>query len=523
MVECVLDESIIGEEGPFPMIVQLNRQIDEPLYLQIKHQIRDLILAGDLPLGSRLPPERTLAESLSVNRTTVSTAYQELAADGLVVGQVGRGTIVSSTPDDAGYGAVGHRVQPLPWSEYFVAGQGKPDSLVRDLVALCAREDVISLAGGVPDPSLYPVEQFAQATDTVLRRHGQSLLQYCPTEGHLPFRETLAELATERGIAAAPENTLVLAGSQQGLDLIARILLDPGDLVLVEVPSYLGALSLFRQAGVRLLGVPVDEEGMRTDILERLLARYRPQLIYTLPTFQNPSGMVMSTRRRKALLSLAQHYQVPILEDDPYGEFYFCDPPPPPVKSLDRHGYVIYLSTFSKILFPGIRIGWLVAPRPVVDRLALAKQHVDLHSSTLAQWALDEFIRQGWLHEHLATARQAYFRKCQAMLAALRDYVPRGLRWNEPAGGFNLWCHLEEGLRSRDLLDQAGQRRVAFIVGEAFHADGGGQEALRLNYSYQSEGYIREGIRRLGEALDAVQRDAREHPVAQRTAVPPIV
>jgi 2-aminoadipate transaminase len=505
------------------MIVQLDREDDEPLYLQIKHQIRDLILAGDLPPGTRLPAERKLATSLGVNRTTVSTAYQELAADGLVEGQVGRGTVVCASPDTHGHGTEDYASQPLPWGEFFVTGQGAHDSLVRDLVALCARRDVISLAGGVPDPDLYPVEPFAQATDTVLRRHGQSLLQYCPTEGHLPFRETLAELAAERGIVASPANILVLAGSQQGLDLVARILVEPGDLVLVEVPSYLGALGVFREAGARLLGVPVDEEGMRTDILERLLARHRPQLIYTLPTFQNPSGHVMSADRRHALVSLAQHYQVPILEDDPYGEVYFDDPPPPPVKSFDRHGHVIYLSTFSKILFPGIRIGWLVAPRPVVDRLALRKQHADLHSNTLAQWALDEFIRQGCLHEHLATVRQAYPHKCRAMLAALRDHVPRGLRWNEPAGGFNLWCHLEQGLRSRDLLVEAGQRHVAFVAGEAFHADGGGQDALRLNYSYQSGRNIHEGIRRLGEALRALRQDQGARPAAQGAATRPIV
>ena len=505
------------------MIVQLNRESHEPLYLQIKHQLRDLILAGDLPLGARLPPERKMAESLSINRTTVSTAYQELAADGLVEGQVGRGTVVCARPEPSGYGAERYPPQPLPWGEFFAASQGGQDSLVRDLVALCAREDVISLAGGVPDPDLYPVELFARATDTVLRRHGSSLLQYCPTEGHLPFRETLTELVAGRGIGTSPDNIMVLSGSQQGLDLVARVLLDPGDLVIVEVPSYLGALSVFRGAGARLLGVPVDEEGMRTDILERLLARYRPQLIYALPTFQNPGGQVMSAERRQALLSLAQHYQVPVLEDDPYGEIYFGDPPPPPVKSLDRRGHAIYLSTFSKILFPGIRIGWLVAPRPVVDRLALVKQHADLHSNTLAQWALGEFIQQGWLHGHLGTLRQVYPQKRQAMLAALRDHVPRGLRWNEPTGGFNLWCHLEHGLRSRDLLVEAGRRQVAFVVGEAFHGDGGGQGALRLNYSYQSEQNIWEGVRRLGEALSARLKDQGEHQVAHRRAVRPIV
>ncbi len=503
--------------------VKLNRESDEPLYLQIRNQIRDLIVAGDLPLGARLPPERRLAETLSVNRTTVSTAYQELAADGLVEGQVGRGTIVCSLPvlGELDYGDV--HPQPLPWSEFFAVGDEMQDSLVRDLVALCAQEDVISLAAGVPAPELYPVERFAQCTDQVLRQHGQALLQHCPTEGHLPFRETLAQLVAERRIAATPDNVLVISGSQQGLDLITRALIDPGDLIIVEVPSYLGALQVFRRAGARLLTVPMDGEGMRTDALERLLVRYHPQLIYTLPNFQNPSGKVMSLERRQELLTLAQHHQVPILEDDPYGELYYDKLPPPPIKALDRQGHVIYLSTFSKILFPGIRLGWLVAPSPVVDRLASIKQHVDLHCNTVAQWALVDFIRKGWLHEHLDTLRRVYPGKCRAMQVALREFIPRGIRWNEPAGGFYLWCQLEAGFRSKDLLVEAARRRVAFVAGEAFHADGGGQEALRLNFAYQSELNIREGIRRLGEALRALGESQHERQAAEQRAARPIV
>jgi 2-aminoadipate transaminase len=503
--------------------INVNRESDEPLYLQIESQIRSLIRLGDLPAGTRLPPERTLATSLGVNRTTVSTAYQELAADGLVEGQVGRGTIVCSLPDGRMQGGEDSFPQPLPWSEFFSVGEGGQDSLVRDLVALCAREDVISLAAGVPAPDLYPIERFAAVTDQVLKGHGSVLLQHCPTEGHLPFREALAELAAGRGVAASPGNILVLAGSQQGLDLIARALLKPGDPVVVEVPTYLGALNVFRRAGARLLGVPMDEDGMRTDLLERLLTRYRPQLIYTLPTFQNPSGVVMSQERRRALLSLAERYQVPVLEDDPYGELYYSERPPAPIKSLDRHGHVIYLSTFSKILFPGVRIGWLVAPRPAVDRLGLIKQHTDLHSNTLAQWALVEFIRRGWLQEHLAALRRAYPQRLQAMLAALREYVPDGLRWNHPGGGFFLWCHLAAGLRSTDLLAEAGQRRVAFVQGEAFHADEGGQGSFRLNFTYQNVPAIREGIERLGEALEVLLADRREHRAARRGTVRPIV
>lgn len=502
------------------MLVSLNRQSDLPLYLQIRKQIRDLILSGDLSVGSRLPPERELAASLDVNRTTVSSAYHELAADGLVEGQVGRGTIVCALPSAGTLALDSSLPRPLHWSEYFVEGQAR-DPLIRELIALCAQQDVISLAGAVPAPDLYPVERFAQAMDTVLRQHGRTLLQYCPTEGYHEFRETLSQLAAERGIAASPENILVLAGSQQGLDLVARAMIEPGTSVVVESPSYLGALDVFRAAGARLLTVPMDDEGMRVDILERLLSRYRPQLVYTLPTFQNPSGRVMSAPRREALLFLAEQYQVPILEDDPYSELFYRDPPPPPLKSLDRQGHVIYLSTFSKILLPGIRIGWLVAPRPVVDRLSSIKQHADLNSNTPAQWALDEFIRQGWLAEHLSMLRQAYPSRLSAMVSALWDYVPRGMRWNESVGGLHLWCHLEGGLRTRDLLAEAARRRVAFVAGEAFYADGGGGNALRLNFSYPDEDGIREGIRRLGEAMCALIEGQRErHPVQRETERP---
>jgi DNA-binding transcriptional MocR family regulator len=504
------------------MMIDLNRESPEPLYMQISNQIRKLILSGDLPDGTRLPPERSLAASLGINRTTVSTAYQELAADGLVRGQVGRGTVICARPRPGGleYGEL--YPQLLPWPQCFVNGGQGQDLLVRDLVALCAQEDVISLAAGVPDPDLYPVERFAQATDAVLRRDGRALLQHCPTEGHQPFLETLAEFAAARQIAVSADHILVLAGSQQGLDLVARALIAPGDAVVVEDPTYLGALTVFRGAGARLLPVPMDDQGMRVDILERMLARHRPQLIYTLPTYQNPSGTLMSYERRIHLLSLAQRYQVPVLEDDPYSELYFGDPPPPPIKALDDHGHVIYLSTYSKILFPGVRIGWMAAPRPVVERLVTIKQNADLHSNTLAQWALTEFMQAGWLAEHLATVRQAYPRKCQTMIAALDEHVSEGVRWNAPGGGIYLWCHLRPGLRAKDLLAEASLRRVAFVAGEAFHARGTEQESFRLNFTYNDASGIQEGVRRLAGALEALQARVYK-PRVRRPAARPIV
>ncbi|MDH4137248.1 MAG: PLP-dependent aminotransferase family protein, partial [Anaerolineae bacterium] len=309
------------------------------------------------------------------------------------------------------------------------------------------------------------------------------------------------------------ENVLIVTGSQQGLDLIARAFLRAGDEVVVEAPSYLGALQIFSAAGTRLLGVPLDKEGMRLDVLENILIRYRPKLIYTLPTFQNPSGCTMAPRRRLRLLELARRHRVPIVEDDPYGELYYTDQAPSPLLALDRDGYVIYLSTFSKILFPGLRLGWVAAPRPVIERLSQIKQLADLHCSTLIQGAVHEFCQKGALDKHLGRVRDPYRQRRDAMLAALAKHGPAGLEWDEPQGGFNLWCRLPPGLKARRFMAEAARQSVALVPGEVFYPDGGGQEEMRLNFGCPPVALIEEGIQRLGAALATLmRRRKREEP-----------
>jgi DNA-binding transcriptional MocR family regulator len=269
------------------------------------------------------------------------------------------------------------------------------------------------------------------------------------------------------------------------------------------------------------LGVPLDEEGMRLDVLENVLIRYRPKLIYTLPTFQNPSGRTMAPRRRLRLLEWARRHRVPIVEDDPYGELYYTDQPPSPLLALDQDGYVIYLSTFSKILFPGLRLGWVAAPRPVIERLSQIKQLADLHCSTLIQGAVHEFCQRGALDKHLDYVRDLYRQRRDAMLAALRhaqdtaltDQGMAGLEWDEPQGGFNLWCRLPTGLKARQLMAEAARQSVALVPGEVFYPDGGGQEEMRLNFSCPPVALIEEGIQRLGMALTTLMRHReREEP-----------
>jgi DNA-binding transcriptional MocR family regulator len=278
-------------------------------------------------------------------------------------------------------------------------------------------------------------------------------------------------------------------------------LLTPGDEVVVEVPTYLGAIQTFRALGAHIIGIPTDNEGMRVDMLEAILARRQPRFIYTMPTFQNPSGSLMTPERRRRLLLLAKRYQIPIIEDDPYGELYFGEQAPLPLKAQDTNGNVLYLGTCSKILAPGLRVAWLAAPEPVVERLGLYKQTFDLNTNALGQWTISEMIRGGMLDEHLAQVRPYYARKLRLMLEAIAMYWPADVRVSPPGGGMHLWCRLPGTIRARSLLREAAREQVTFVCGELFHVDGGGHYAIRLSFASPDDKHITEGIRRIGIAI----------------------
>ncbi len=540
-----------------PLHLELDRGSDAaPLYTQIREQLALLIRRGDLPVGMRLPPERQLAEQLGVNRTTIVHAYGDLAAAGLVHAHVGRGTIVQGVDDLRVFQSVATpmgktsagRLAPFSWASYFqesgagaqgemgLAGAFQPhaplayrpeisqgDMLLADVVALSARSDVISLAAGTPDPALYPVEEFCSLLIAQLRADGGRLLQHCPIEGLDSLRASLAlwlsrrwqELQAVHGVAARQgadlesDQVMVLSGSQQGLWLAARTLLAPGETVLVEMPTYLGALRVFAAAGLRVVGVHCDREGMLPEALHAALERYRPRLIYCLPTFQNPSGTTMSLGRRQTLLELAHRYQTPILEDDPYGELFYGDEPPPPLAALDQSGSVLYLGTCSKMLFPGVRLGWMIAPRPVIGQLGLLRQYIDLHANTPSQAALDGLLREGLLDAHLERVRQCY-REKRDLLAESLSVSGRGLmHWRTPEGGYYLWCALEGGLRTRDLQEEAARLGVAFVPGDAFYPGVGGEDHVRLNFTGPDAASLEEAARRLGVALERLSRRTR--------------
>src|SRR6184192_237846 len=483
-------------------LIQLDRSSDTPLYQQISDKIREAILSGQLAEGIRLPTERALASALQVNRTTVMNAYNQLAGDGLVEGHVGRGTLVKRSQFnylDDNYDENGPSwLFGLPTTEREILG---PDARMLSELASVG-DDIISLAAGTPAIELLPAEMLNAIFAEGLVRARQSALGYCPVEGLLSLRRDIAMRMRNRGVAVDAQHILILSGSTQGIGLVSRFLLNPGDEVVVEVPTYLGAIQTFRALGARVLGVPMDSDGMRVDLLESILARHRPRLIYTLPTFQNPTGGVMSPDRRRRLLLLARRYQTPILEDDPYGAVYFDEGKrPQPLKSLDTHQQVLYLSTFSKILAPGLRVAWLAAPEPIIERLSLHKQIFDLNTTALGQWAVSEILQHNLMDDHLAILRQRYQHKRDVMLQAIQTHWPEGVRVNTPGGGFHLWCRLPGDMRARTLLREATKEHVAFVIGEPFHVDGGGQQQFRLSFAYPEEERIDEGIRRVGHAM----------------------
>jgi 2-aminoadipate transaminase len=482
--------------------IHLDRENATPLYRQIVAQVIARIEDGSLPVGTLLPPERKLADRLNVNRTTVVTAYRDLVATGMVEARVGRGTWVSDAVMDGA-----NPPQALAWQTLFSATTERlRDPAMRDMLAAMRQPGTIAFGTGAPAPEFFPVDRFRRAMDEALQTHGPELFVYGPVQGSLPLREALVAWMARGGIRTAAEQVVVLHGSQQGLDLIARVLLEPGDAIVVESPTYLGALPVFRGAAARLLPVALDRDGMRMDLLEQVLARHRPKFIYTLPTFQNPTGVTMPLARRHALLALAARYGVPIVEDDPYGEIVYGDDPPPRLAALDRRGLVIYLSTMSKIFLPGLRLGWLAAPPPVVEAVTLARQSIDVHPNSAMQHILHTFLTRGWLAEHIADLRPAYQERRDAMLAALNRMAPVGMTWTEPEGGYFLWCHLPGGMRARALAAEAAREGVSFVTGEPFSPSGGERDAIRLNFTGASPEEITEGIRRLTVAMRRLAR-----------------
>jgi len=397
------------------------------------------------------------------------------------------------------------------WDDRFaLRTDGIKSSAIRELLKLTALPDVISFAGGLPAPDLFPIERFREASEVVLTEMGDRALQYGTTEGYQPLREMIANNAAKYGIIISADNVLITTGSQQALDLLGRIFINRGDRILVESPTYLGALQAWNAYGVKYVTIPFDEDGMQTDLLESRL-RTGLKFIYVLPNFQNPTGVTLSRERRVKLVEMANAYGVPIVEDDPYGQLRYEGEHIPPVVVLDDEirakevpvysGNVIYTSTFSKILAPGLRLAWVVAPPDVIKKLVQAKQGCDLNTSTFNQYLAYEVANGPWMKTHIQTIRETYKERRDVMLKALEEYMPEGVNWTRPKGGLFLWATLPEDMDSSAIFPSAVEQKVAFVPGTSFHPLGGGKNTMRLNFSCMKPELINEGIKRLANVI----------------------
>ncbi len=458
--------------------------------------------------GDRLPPVRTLAEGLGLNRNTVSLAYREMESIGLVQSSVGRGTFVRiRRPDGLAVSAV-KREGPMDWARAVSrrsAGRGE----VLERLAMGDGVGRIELTGAVADRDLFPVDEFREVLEEVVREMGASVLDYGSREGYLPLRKWLAERLTRQGTAVGANDVFILNGAQPGLDLVGKLLIDEGDAVAVESPTYYNAIGAFRLYGAELAGVPMDGEGLLPSALEETFARRPVKLLYCMPTFQNPTGVSMSRARREAVLDLARRRSVAILEDTFDADLRYRGKEEISLRGLPGGEDVLLLGTFSKILFPGLRLGWLVAPAPLHEAIGRIRRSTDLAAGLLAQAAIHRFCEKGLLDSHLERVRAVNRRRLRVLVESMAERFPPDVKWTEPDGGMSLWVTLPPRVDAVEVLLEARRLGVNFTPGPLFHADGGGGNAFRLSFTLEKEERIAEGVRVLGGLLEEKCRKRR--------------
>lgn len=502
----------------FLNIKKLDSLSTKPLYLQISDLIVGEIQNHNLPVGTKLPPERELAALFTVSRTTAINAYRHLEQLGLVKTKVGSGTYVDesgSSPNQDIYG--------VPWNQLFTSYPQSPSSSVlRELVSTAVSVDNISLAAGMPDPDYYPTKTLSDLFKTNVDCLNKADFGHIPTEGYNPLRQNIAKMLDAKEITVTPNNIAVLSGSQQGLYLLSKVLLEPGDYVIVESPTFIGAIQVFQNAGARILTLPASGP-FPFQLMEDFLIRYRPKMFYIMPTFHNPNGRVLPMEDRKQLLELASRHRLVIIEDDPYSELYYDTKPPLSLKSLDTYGGVVYLNTFSKILFPGLRTGYIAAHPALINRIALEKQYNDLHSNNISQWLINLYLEAGHLPIHLANVRKEYKKRRNIAVKAIQRFCGDNIEFSIPEGGYYLWCKLHNSVKSRALLHEAKKYGVSFVCGQAFYANPTSDNELRLSFVNYKESILIEGIKRLAKAFDQAQKNDKNTNSFAISSNPPIV
>jgi DNA-binding transcriptional MocR family regulator len=508
--------------------VHLQPQSHVPLYIQLRDQLRALVHAGDLRPGDRIPASRELATMLGVHRTTVANAYAELESEGLIQGHVGRGTFIKGNGN-------GLKITPpappvlngsdgIRWELLFA--DERSDEILSRLTA-SAPVDSLSFVMARPAPEHFPVDELQICVNAVLRREATDVLNLGPSDGYGPLKEALIELLRQEGLTVRDENLLITDGCQQSLDLISKAFVRPGDSVILENPAYPGAVAIFNGARARCLGVPVQTHpepggslGIDLEALEATIAANRVKLIVLTPDFQNPTGASIPLASRRKILEMATRFQVAIVEDHIYARLHNREERIPSLKQLDRSNIVIHIDSFAKVAFPGLRVGWIVAPPAAVERLRVVKQTTDLHTDQLAQATLAEFLRRGLFNKHLAKMRKVYASRLRALDEALRKHMPEGTRWTMPEGGMCTWLELPIGFDASELLIHAKERSVLFAPGRYFYVQNPQPNTLRLGFASLDEKQIARGVSTLADILRAEMRK-RERGVrrAERSRV----
>jgi 2-aminoadipate transaminase len=496
-----------------------------PLYIQLRDQIRALVHGGDLRPGERIPASRELATQLGVHRTTVANAYAELESEGLISGHVGRGTFIRGENVARKISAVPHPISgngSLRWESLFADERGE-EMLSR--LTQAAPRGSISFVVARPAAEFFPIAELQKCSNAVWRREGTEILQFGPSDGYPPLKQALVAMLRSEGYEAGDENLLITDGCQQALDLVCKAFLRPGDTVLLENPTYTGALAIFSGARARILGVPVRTEpgpgmtpGVDVSAIEAVLMQNRVKMMVLTPDFHNPTGTTLPVAERRRLLEIAARFQVPVIEDHIYARLRARGERVPSLKQLDRSNIVIQIDSFSKIAFPGMRVGWIVAPSNVIERLRLVKQSTDLHTGHLAQAILAEYVRRGLLGRHLERTRKAYSGRLAALEQALGRLMPSGTKWTRPEGGMCVWVELPPGFDSNELLIHTRERGVVFAPGRYFYFQNPQPNTLRLGFAGVADREIARGIATLADVLRVEMRKRQRG--ARRAEVP---
>lgn len=484
------------------MEITINRESQTPIYLQIKRQIEAMIDSGRLPPNFILPAERVLGERLKINRSTVIKAYMELKAEGLAEARVGSGTVVLAPLSKDSIQEKMY-VPPLRWNQLESKRVTKSnEQTINNILSVFEKEKVISFASGVASEDSYEMELLKNIQTGLMEKYREKIFMPTPVDGCSELKHTIKSYLQQNGINAVSKQIMVTSGSQQAVEFFARMLIEPGDVVLVEEPTYIGAIQAFESYDARLVSIPMDEEGIRLDILETCLVKYRPKFIYTQPTFHNPTGMTMSLNRRKELLKLAYYYNIPILEDNPYGELHYEGEKLPALKSLDNNDYVIYVSSFSKTISFSLRVGFVVAGENIINRFIKFKQITDIQTNTLSQYFVHEFVSQGYLKTHLEKIRNKYRKKRDLMIAELNKCNIEGMKIFVPNGGYFIWLELPNNIRMNELTKLLGDKGVIVMPGDVFYSKYNIENNfIRLNFSYPKEQDIKDGIEKLLECI----------------------